>query len=272
MLLASQIAPGLGAAFGYAALAVLATVALAFVVGRITKRYRDIDVFWPLGFVAVALTTFFSSSGGVGTDGLQRGLLLAMVSIWGLRLALHLGWRGRGEPEDPRYAAIMRGARDRNQTLYALVVIYGLQAVLLYVVSITVIVGMYASSPVRAVEFVGLGIWVLGFGFESIGDFQLERFKKNPANRGTVMNRGLWAWTRHPNYFGDATAWWGTFLVAAAGGWGLVAIMCPLLMTRLLTSVSGKPLLERRMAKTRQGFDEYVATTPAFFPRPPSRR
>ena len=142
----------------------------------------------------------------------------------------------------------------------------------MWFISMTVTVGMFASSPMRWLEALGAAVWFVGFAFESIGDLQLSRFLADPANAGKVMDRGLWSWTRHPNYFGDATVWWGTFLIAAAGGWGLLTLLSPLLMTRLLTSVSGKPLLENRMRKTREGFAEYVERTSSFFPRPPRSR
>lgn len=266
------LVPGLGAAIGTSALVVLGVVTLAFIVGRVNNRYRDIDVFWPLGFVAVAVSGYLCSAGQPGASTLQRSLLLAIVALWGLRLAAHLAWRGRGEPEDPRYTMIMRGARGRNETLYALKIVYGLQAGLMFFVSLTVTVGMFAGGPLAVLQVVGVAIWLVGFGFEAIGDLQLARFKADPSNAGTVMDRGLWAWTRHPNYFGDACCWWGVFLVASSGLWGLATVLSPLLMNRLLTSVSGKPLLEARMATTRAGFADYVARTSPFFPRPPRRR
>ena len=271
MITAVILVPGLGAAIGVSALVVIAVMAVAFIVGRIAKRYRDIDVFWPLGFVAVAVSGFLCSAGKLGASNVQRTLLLALVAIWGLRLAAHLAWRGRGQGEDPRYTMILRGAKGRSEVLYALKVVYGLQAALMFFVSLSVTVGMFAGRPIVALQILGAVVWLLGFAFESIGDLQLSRFKADPANAGRVMDRGLWAWTRHPNYFGDACCWWGVFLVAAAGGWGLLTVLSPLVMNRLLTSVSGKPLLEARMAKTRVGFAEYVERTSAFFPRPPRR-
>ena len=114
-------------------------------------------------------------------------------------------------------------------------------------------------------------VWLVGFGFEAIGDAQLARFRRDPANRGRVLDHGLWAWTRHPNYFGDATVWWGIFLIAAAGGWAWLTIASPVVMTVLLTRVSGKPMLERGMARTRPGYGEYVARTSGFLPRRPRR-
>jgi steroid 5-alpha reductase family enzyme len=252
-------------------LAVLVVIGVAFVVGRVRRRYRDIDVFWPLGFVAVAVVGFVATGAtGVG-ERTQRLLLLVTVGAWGLRLAAHLAWRSRGEGEDPRYVLIMRRAPAGREVAYSLRAVYGLQAALLLFVSLPVTVGLRAGAPLRALQVVGTMVWLTGFAFEAIGDAQLARFRRDPANRGRVLDRGLWAWTRHPNYFGDATVWWGIFLIAAAGGWAWLTIASPVAMTVLLTRVSGKPMLERGMARTRPGYAEYVARTSGFLPRPPRR-
>lgn len=251
--------------------AVVTTVGLAFAVGRLLHRYRDIDVFWPLGFVAVALMGYLTSgAAGVG-DPVQRGLLLAAVAVWGVRLAVHLAWRSRGEGEDPRYVLIMRNAPPGGEVLYSLRVVYGLQAALMFGVSMPITVGMRAGQPIRGLQVAGALVWLVGFGFEAIGDAQLTRFRRDPANRGHVLDHGLWAWTRHPNYFGDAMVWWGVFLIAAAGGWGWLTLLSPVAMTVLLTRVSGKPMLERGLVRTRAGYADYVARTSGFLPRPPRR-
>ena len=270
MALTSTLVPGLLAGIGWSALGVIGTVAVAFAIGRLRHRYRDIDVFWPLGFVVVAIIGYLTTSDATGADAAQRAILLLIVALWGVRLSFHLAMRGRGEPEDPRYAAIMRRAKG-NEVLYALVVVYGLQAALMFFVSLPITIGMHAGSPLGFLQVIGVLVWLVGFVFETLGDAQLEAFKRDPDNSGKVMDQGLWAWTRHPNYFGDACVWWGIFIVASAGGWGLVTVLSPLVMTRLLTSVSGKPLLEARMAKTREGFADYVARTSSFLPRPPRR-
>ena len=252
------------------AVVVVVTMGIAFSTGRVLGRYRDIDIFWPLGFVAVAVTGFFVSGATSGTDQLQRWLLLTLTSLWGLRLSAYLAWRSRGHGEDPRYEAILRRAKG-SEVRYALVVIYGLQAILMWFVSLTVSAGMFAHAPLTSLEILGTLVWALGFFFESVGDYQLHRFSKNPMNKAKLLDTGLWAWTRHPNYFGDAAVWWGLFLIAAAGGWGALAVLSPLVMTRLLTSISGKALTEKRMKVTRPGFEAYVARTSGFFPLPPRR-
>ncbi|MSX81713.1 MAG: DUF1295 domain-containing protein, partial [Actinobacteria bacterium] len=217
-------------AIALSGVAVVAVMAVAFTVGRVLGRYRDIDVFWPLGFVAVAVVGFFVSAGNESADSTQRLLLLVMVSLWGLRLAWHLAWRSRGAGEDPRYAQILRGAKGGSEIAYVLRVIYGLQAALLIFISLPVTVGMNTGSPIIVLQIIGAFIWAVGFAFESIGDWQLSKFGSDPANKSRVMDQGLWAWTRHPNYFGDALVWWGIFIVAASGGWALLTILSPLVM------------------------------------------
>ncbi len=264
------IVPGFSTALWASALGALGTMAVAFLVGRLLGRYRDIDVFWPLGFVVVAWVAFGVSANQPGVDHLQRSLLAILTSIWGLRLAGYLAWRSRGAGEDPRYEAILSRAKG-SKVLYSLAIVYGLQAMLLWLVSLTVVVGMFARSPLVPLEILGAAIWGVGFCFETIGDAQLLRFSKDPTTKGRVLDTGLWAWTRHPNYFGDACVWWGLFVIAASGGWGVLILPAPLLMNLLLVRVSGKAMTERRMARTRVGFDDYVARTSGFFPRPPHR-
>lgn len=251
--------------------AVAATISVAFVVGRVRHRYRDIDVFWPLGFVAVAIAGF-ASTAGTDADAVQRFLLLGTVTLWGGRLATHLAWRSRGQGEDPRYEAIMRSSQGPGEPWAAVRKVYLLQAGLLWFVSLPITVGVRAPAPLRWVQVVGLVIWFVGWVVEGAADKQLTDFLADPGNRGRVLDTGLWSWSRHPNYFGDATAWWGMFLIASAGGWALLTVLSPLLMTRLLTSVSGKPMLEHRLHRTRAGYEEYVARTSGFVLRPPRRR
>jgi steroid 5-alpha reductase family enzyme len=164
----------------------------------------------------------------------------------------------------------MKGARGRNETLHALRMIYGLQGVLLW----------FVSMPLQWIAFhhefdslfvPGLCLVAIGVFFEATGDEQLRRFIKDPATRGTTMNHGLWRYTRHPNYFGDAVVWCGFYVVAASSGWGWLTILSPVAMIYLLTSLSGKPMLERKLTKTRAGYDEYVATTSSFIPWPPRK-
>jgi steroid 5-alpha reductase family enzyme len=245
----------------------LAVVALmmtaAFIASRIFGRNCVVDVFWPLGFVAVAIASFLWSAKHGGHW--SRLTLLALVAVWGLRLAAHLGLRMRGEGEDPRYLAIMRGAKG-NQTLYAIRMIYLLQGVIMYIVSIAIAIAMVEGKGLWPLLVLGAIASLKGIAFETIGDWQLKRFKAEPANAGQVMDRGLWHYTRHPNYFGDALFWWGIAIMALRCWPGFLALPSVALMTFMLTSVSGKPLLERGMKRTRPGYAEYVARTSGFFP------
>lgn len=243
------------------ALAVVHTA--AFAVGRRIGRYNVVDVAWGLGFVAIAAV---SAALGHG-DATRRWLLLALVAIWGLRLSWHIQRKTAGKGEDARYAALLRGA-----TLAQIVrKVFVLQALITWFVSVPLQLSSVtgpAVGPFKAVMAAGIAVWLVGFAFEAVGDRQLRAFKTDPANRGAVMDRGLWAWTRHPNYFGDAAVWWGLWLITINGWLPVVTVGSPLLMTYFLVHVSGARLTEKLMAG-RPGFDEYRQRTAYFFPRPP---
>jgi steroid 5-alpha reductase family enzyme len=223
-------------------------------------------MFWGLGFAAVALTTLALSAGH--GDPVRRVVVTVLTLVWGLRLSIHIGLRGRGQPEDPRYEQLL--ARGRGP-LYALRMIYLLQGVSLWFISWPVQVAQYDPDGLGVVAGLGIAVWAVGVFFEAVGDAQLTRFKADPANRGRVLDTGLWRYTRHPNYFGDACVWWGLWLIAAGSWVGLVAIVSPVTMTYLLTRRTGKPLLESHLSATRPGYSEYVARTSGFIPRPPRR-
>jgi steroid 5-alpha reductase family enzyme len=168
----------------------------------------------------------------------------------------------------------MRAAWGDRFWWVSLFTVYGLQAAILWIVASPIVVGQSMPAPARWtwLDFLGALLWLAGFLFETVGDAQLRAFKAEPANRGMVMDRGLWRYTRHPNYFGDALLWWGLWLIAAQTTWGLATVVSPLAMTFLLTRVSGVPMLERQMRKSRPGYDDYCRRTSAFFPWPPKER
>ena len=252
---------------------------VAFLIGRRVKRHATIDVFWGSGFLVVFLESLWmshgqsqdSAMGWWNTGTAARWAVLVAVVVWSLRLTIHLWIRQIGSEEDSRYVRILRGAKGGNETLYALRVIYGLQGVLMWFVSIPLQWIAFSDHFVTGLLTAGLALVAIGVFFEAVGDEQLRRFIANPANKGTTMNRGLWRYTRHPNYFGDAVTWTGLFLCACATPWGWATILSPAVMWYLLTSLSGKPMLEAKLTKTRAGYEEYVATTSSFFPRPPKR-
>ncbi|MFE2237010.1 DUF1295 domain-containing protein [Streptomyces sp. NPDC059442] len=246
----------------------LAVMLVTFAVAVAKGLHRIVDVAWGVAFAAVALTTWLLSA-GYGDDGRRLAVTLATV-VWGLRLALHIARRGRGHGEDPRYARMLDRAPG-NPRLYALRKVYLLQGGLVWLVSLPVQAAAYLPAALGPVAALGLLLWLTGLLFEAVGDHQLARFKADPAHRGRIMDRGLWSWTRHPNYFGDFLVWWGLYLLACAS-WQTAALtlVSPLVMSALLIWGSGKRLLEAHMAE-RPGFAAYAARTSGFFPRPPRR-
>ncbi|WSL65967.1 DUF1295 domain-containing protein [Kitasatospora herbaricolor] len=241
----------------------------AFAIGVRAGRHRGVDVAWGLAFAAVALTGY-AVSAGHGDPG-RRLLATGLVLVWGLRLSAHIWWRSRGAAEDPRYDRMLAKAPGGRRTSYALRIVYLLQAGILWFVSLPVQVAQQLPRPPGPLAWAGAGLWAVGLFFEAVGDAQLTRFKADPANRGRVMDRGLWRYTRHPNYFGDACVWWGLFLLAADAPIGWATLLSPLLMTYLLVNGSGKPMLERQLSGTKPGWAEYVARTSGFVPLPPRR-
>jgi steroid 5-alpha reductase family enzyme len=238
-----------------------------WVVSLVLRDASIVDIWWGLGFVLVAATAFALAEGG---DPGRRALVLALTAAWGLRLGGYLLWRNWGHGEDPRYQAMRRhwGARF---PLASLATVFGLQGVLMWFVSLPVQVAMVSPAPLGALDAVGVLVFATGLAFESVGDFQLARFKADPANAGRVMDRGLWRYTRHPNYFGDCLAWWGLFAIALATPAGIYTLLSPVLMTFLLLRVSGVALLERSIGKRRPEYAAYQARTSAFVPLPPRR-
>lgn len=250
---------------------------LAIVLGLLTILWiislplRDaslIDPFWSLGFVLIAWRTFWSTSNHQHASG-GDWLILLTTTIWGLRLALYLFWRNHGKGEDRRYAA-MRQSFGPGFWFYSYPVVFLLQGCLMWIISFPIQVGLRAesNSPPGLITLVGVAIYLVGLFFESVGDWQLARFRTEPTNGGRVMDRGLWRYTRHPNYFGDFCVWWGIYLMAVdLGAWW--TIFSPILMSILLLRVSGVTLLEKEIRQRRPEYDDYVRRTSSFFPFPP---
>jgi steroid 5-alpha reductase family enzyme len=252
----------------WAAGAMSVVLIVTFVVAKVVGKHSVIDTTWGLLFVTVAVVVFARSSGH--GDDLRRWLLLVLTVAWGGRLAWHIGRRSIGRPEDPRYEQLLSKAHG-NPDLYALRMVYLLQGLLAFVIASPILVGGFEARPVRVLAWAGVALWAVGVFFEAVGDAQLERFRRDPANKGRVIDVGLWRYTRHPNYFGDACVWWGIFLVAADAMPGVATVYAPVLMTLLLTKGSGARILEKHMSG-RAGWDEYAARTSMFIPRPPRRR
>jgi steroid 5-alpha reductase family enzyme len=249
----------------FSLLAVAFLMAATAFVGRRQGRVSVVDTTWGLGFVVVAVV-----AGSIGDGPLwRRALVTALVAVWGGRLARHMHTRNKGKGEDPRYEAMLAD-QPGDPFLVAIRKVYLVQGAAVWFVSLPLQVSAAAGDGVIWVAVVGAALWLLGVVFEAVGDAQLARFKADPANRGTVMDRGLWSWTRHPNYFGDFSVWWGLYLVAASAWPGLLTILSPVVMTYFLVFATGARLLEKEMSK-RPGYPEYQRRTSYFLPRPPRR-
>ena len=242
----------------------LALIVMTLAVWIISLLRRDagiIDLFWSLTFVMAAIVFAVLTEAETGD---RTALTLVLVTVWGLRLSGYLTWRNWAEPEDYRY----RRLRERggpNWPYKNLITVFWGQAVLAWVVSAPLLAGVDGSRELGFLAFAGIAVWAVGVFFETVGDWQLAFFKRDPANEGQVLDEGLWRLTRHPNYFGDFMVWWGMFLVAAdAGGWW--SVYGPIVMSFMLLRVSGVALLERKLTRTRSGYGEYAKTTNAFFP------
>lgn len=236
---------------------------LGWLLSLIKQDVSVVDSLWSLFFLLGAI--IYIDAAGAGW---REGFLLALVMVWALRLSFYIAWRHRGQDEDARYQDI----RENNQPNFALksvYLIFGFQALLAWIISIPLFAALQNPSGFGWLELLGISLWLAGMFFEAVGDQQMYDFKQNPDNHGKVMNHGLWGYTRHPNYFGEFLIWWGYFAFAlGSGAWW--TIVSPLIMSILLLKFSGVALTEKKMSD-RPGYREYIASTNAFFPGPPSR-
>lgn len=250
-----------------AALVGLASILMALsLVWVLSVRLQDasvVDVCWGLGFVLLGGVYCLRSP----TMTTRSWLAVSLVTLWGVRLSAHIFLRNHGKGEDPRYAA-MRASRGAAFWWRSLFSVFWLQGAILWFVALPLFVAVRAAEPSSLGPLDGLGVllFAVGFGFEVGGDLQLARFRAEPSNRGKVLDSGLWRYTRHPNYFGDATMWWGVFAMAASVRRGWLTVLSPALMTYLLMRVSGVTLLEQSLSASKPGYRAYRARTPAFFP------
>jgi steroid 5-alpha reductase family enzyme len=248
---------------------------LVILLWLIALRIRDVtfvDSFWAYGMVAVAAFTHLRTDG----DPLRKNMLLGLCAIWGLRLGTHLLIRWGGREMDPRYRSLLDRVERSKGWGFAkasLIVVFLLQAPLLWIVCLPVQLGQVAAgNTFGPLAWMGAAVAVFGIAFESIGDWQLARFRASARNRGRVLDTGLWRYTRHPNYFGDACTWWGLYAIAAdSGAIGAWSIPGPLVISWLLTKWSGAPLLERGLRESRPEYESYIRRTSGFVPWPPRR-
>lgn len=252
---------------GLVPIAVLAL--LTWIASLVQRDASLVDRMWSLMIAAPTLVYAVLSPG----NGTRAFAVLALVLAWGVRLSAYITWRNWGHGEDRRYQEI-RARNQPNFGLRSLYLIFALQMVLAWIVSAPTLAALAGHGAFGVLDVAGIALALAGFLFEAIGDAQMAAFKADPANKGRVMDRGLWRYTRHPNYFGETCVWWGLWLVAlAAGGAGAIwTVVSPLLMTTLLLKVSGVALLEKDIGERRPAYRDYVARTNAFVPGPPRRK
>ena len=244
-------------------IAILIIVVATWVLGTVKRDVSIVDSVWSILFLVAGYVYIRRSEGPAPRD----AWLLALVTIWAVRLAVYLTWRNWGEPEDHRYVKI-RAANQPNFAFKSLFIIFLLQGLLAWIVSLPLLAAANSPQPLQALDYLAALVVLFGIWFEAIADAQLAKFKGNPANRGQVMDHGLWRYTRHPNYFGEFCVWWGFYLLAvAAGGWW--SLPGPLLMSVLLLKVSGVTMLEKDIGERRPGYREYIQRTNTFFPGKP---
>jgi steroid 5-alpha reductase family enzyme len=253
---------------GWNLAAVITMMITGWILSLVYQNVTVVDTLWGLGFVLIAWLTFLMSDGFPG-----RSLLLAaLVTMWGLRLSIYLTWRNWGKGEDPRYGGWRQKSGDRFW-LVSLFKVFLLQALFLWIISLVIQMGQTALAPANLTWLDGLGtvVWAGGFIFESVGDWQLAKFKADSKNKGKVMDRGLWAYTRHPNYFGEFLIWWGIFIVTLStpGSWWTV--ISPIIVTAVLLKMTGIPLTEEALVKRRPGYENYIKRTSAFVPWRPAK-
>lgn len=250
-------------------------ISLVLILWAISVRIDDvsfIDAFWGAGMGVMAVTSYLQ----LADPGDLATLIMVMAAAWGFRLGIYLLRRWRREGEDKRYKLILKKDREKgNFILASLTKVWLMQAILLFAVSSPAQVGVLASSapaPIGGIAYAGIALFLVGIFFEWVGDWQLARFKADPANAGKVLDTGLWRYTRHPNYFGDACAWWGIWLCCASAGWdyALYTLIGPVFLTFTLTKWSGAALLEKGLDRSKgDKYADYKRRTAAFFPRPP---
>jgi steroid 5-alpha reductase family enzyme len=236
---------------------------LWFIISRILKRNDIADIAWGIGYILLGTYIFLTHPTSV-----HFHLIYGLIIAWGIRLSVHIFIRNKGKKEDVRYEN-MRKNWGKYVHLFSFLQVYVLQGVLMIAIASPLLFTALATpQPISPLVYIGILVWMIGFFFESVGDYQLAQFIKNPNNRGAILSRGLWKYTRHPNYFGEVTMWWGIFLISLSAGVGFWALVSPLTITILILGVSGIPMLEKKY-QGNAAFDAYKQKTSAFFPLPP---
>ncbi len=256
------------------ALGIAACIAAMWVLGLwlISIAKRDVSIIDAVFSLIVVSVVGVAGVMMGSAPAARKALLFGLLATWSIRVTVYLSWRKRGEGEDPRYTKL-RGWVDEGWPFHRFVLrqVFALQGVTMFLLGLPAVISLTAEEPrtLGVLGYLGATVWLVGFAFETIGDFQLVRFKADPANEGTILDAGLWRYTAHPNYFGEVVMAWGIFLAAADVPWAALGVIGPLAYTRLILTVTGTPTLEKKLRRTRPGYDEYLDRTSSFWPRPP---
>lgn len=251
----------------YSGITIFIFMNLMFLLALGLKDNSIVDVGWGIGFILVVIVSLWSSH----NSSYEALVLTAVILIWGLRLAGYIAKRNKGRGEDFRYRK-WREEWGKNVVWRSYFQVFMLQGAIMFVIALPVMIGIYSGTDyLGIVEFLGILIWGLGFFFEAVGDFQMYRFKKKASNKGKIMRYGLWRYTRHPNYFGEAIMWWGIFLIVVNNGYVFFTIISPILLTFLLLRVSGVTMLEKKYDNNPE-YQEYIQNTSSFIPSPPKKK
>lgn len=242
---------------------ILSGMTLLWLVSIVLKNVSIVDLFWGLGFVVSAFFYFLMTDEASP----RKIVLLGLVTVWGLRLSIYLTWRNAGKGEDFRYREFRRKYGEKNYWWISYFQTFLLQGVLMWLISAPLLGIQYVTpqKELSLLDYSGILVWFVGFVFEAGGDWQLARFRADPANKGNVLSTGFWKFTRHPNYFGDSAVWWGYGLLCLGAG-SFLPVLGSVLMTLLIIKVSGVALLEKSLQSGKQGYEEYVRRTSAFIP------
>ena len=243
--------------------AILSMMSILWIVSIRIKNVSIVDLFWGFGFV-LACFIYFLKADGLET---RKILLSAMVAIWGMRLSIYLAWRNKGKGEDPRYRKFRQDYGEHRYWWISFFQTFLLQGVLLWLISAPLLGAQYynTGNTLTVFDFIGVIVWLTGFIFEAGGDIQLARFKADPANKGKVLNKGFWHYTRHPNYFGDAAVWCGYAIICISAG-SYIPVLGSVLMIALIIKVSGVALLEKTLKESKPEYKDYIEKTSAFIP------
>ena len=242
---------------------IVSLFSLLWIIGTLIKNVSIVDIFWGLGFV-IAAGFFFIKTEGYHP---RKLILMSLVAIWGMRLTIYLAWRNIGKGEDFRYREFRRKYGENRYWWISYFQTFLLQGVLMWLISAPLLGAQYslANPSLNILDYIGIVVWLTGFCFEAGGDLQLARFKSDPSNKGKVLDKGFWRYTRHPNYFGDSAVWWGYGIIClASGSW--IPVTGSLIMTALIIKISGVALLEKTLREQKPEYKEYIEKTSAFLP------